>query len=245
MTWYKLGKNSVVSARIALETPTKPSRSSLDILWFGLRNVLDKTRLAHHASLLANAIDAESSTIILFDHGCEIVYANAAADHLLSRQTETPLTAVTDGYKKRPLVGLLCTLAERIRESNDTYWRGELRISDGSSLQCEVRSVEGQEASDPGGSWVVLRSTERSEREFLESFAVRYKLSPREAQVLRHLVDGENTETMAEALGISLHTIRDHIKRLHKKTGASSRNELLSLVAVAAMSQQPEFSDGR
>jgi DNA-binding CsgD family transcriptional regulator len=39
---------------------------------------------------------------------------------------------------------------------------------------------------------------------------------------------------MAEELGISPHTIRDHLKHLYRKTGTNGRNELLGLISRAS-----------
>ena len=55
---------------------------------------------------------------------------------------------------------------------------------------------------------------------------------PREAEVLRLLVLGHAVNAVAERLGISPHTVRDHVKNLYRKTGSSSRNELLRRVAA-------------
>jgi DNA-binding CsgD family transcriptional regulator len=39
---------------------------------------------------------------------------------------------------------------------------------------------------------------------------------------------------MADELGISPHTIRDHLKNLYRKTGTKGRNELLGLISRAS-----------
>jgi DNA-binding CsgD family transcriptional regulator len=36
---------------------------------------------------------------------------------------------------------------------------------------------------------------------------------------------------MADRLGISPHTIRDHLKHLYRKTGTGSRSELLGMIS--------------
>ena len=40
---------------------------------------------------------------------------------------------------------------------------------------------------------------------------------------------------MADRLAISEHTVRDHLKRLYRKTGTRSRSELLSILSTARM----------
>jgi DNA-binding CsgD family transcriptional regulator len=60
-------------------------------------------------------------------------------------------------------------------------------------------------------------------------------VSPREQEVIGLLLEGRGTSEMANRLSISEHTVRDHLKRLYRKTGTRSRSELLSLVSTARM----------
>jgi DNA-binding CsgD family transcriptional regulator len=39
---------------------------------------------------------------------------------------------------------------------------------------------------------------------------------------------------MADQLGISTHTVRDHLKHLYRKTETGSRSELLGLISRAS-----------
>ena len=56
------------------------------------------------------------------------------------------------------------------------------------------------------------------------------RLTPRQAEVLRLLERGRSTAQIADELGLSQHTVRNHIRRLMRALGASSR---LEAVAVA------------
>jgi DNA-binding CsgD family transcriptional regulator len=53
-------------------------------------------------------------------------------------------------------------------------------------------------------------------------------LTPREEEVLWHLLAGEKVPDIATALGRSVYTVHDHVKSLHRKLGASNRGELVS-----------------
>lgn len=55
-------------------------------------------------------------------------------------------------------------------------------------------------------------------------------LSARERQILDLLAQGERDEDIAEALCISVHTVRSHLDRIRAKTGRRRRAELTRMV---------------
>ena len=54
-------------------------------------------------------------------------------------------------------------------------------------------------------------------------------LSARERQVLAHLRRGVRLRSIAKTLGISVETVRHHVKAMFRKTGAHSQEELVTL----------------
>ena len=60
--------------------------------------------------------------------------------------------------------------------------------------------------------------------------AAEHELSPREAEVLAHLVQGYGDERIAEELGISYHTVRAHVRNIYRKLDVHSREELLDYI---------------
>ncbi len=65
----------------------------------------------------------------------------------------------------------------------------------------------------------------------LEEFIARYKISARKREVINLLLNGADTKTMAESLGITEYTVRLHIHEILRKTGLSSRKFLIQLVS--------------
>lgn len=57
------------------------------------------------------------------------------------------------------------------------------------------------------------------------------RLTPREMQVLRLLVDGQTTAQIAEASGVSLNTARTHVQNILTKLGVHSRLEAAAYAA--------------
>ena len=68
-----------------------------------------------------------------------------------------------------------------------------------------------------------------------DSFTERIaSLSDRERVILRGLVEGKRTATMARELYLSEHTVRNHLKRIYRKVGVHSLGELReNLVPIA------------
>lgn len=56
-------------------------------------------------------------------------------------------------------------------------------------------------------------------------------LSPSERQVLRHLVDGVSRDEVATSLGVSVNTVKTHVRHLYAKLGVGNRAELVRLVS--------------
>ena len=64
-------------------------------------------------------------------------------------------------------------------------------------------------------------------------------LSSREREVLTHLAAGQSTADIADALGISATTVRNHIQRILPKLGAHSRLEAVALGIQAGIIAPP------
>lgn len=60
------------------------------------------------------------------------------------------------------------------------------------------------------------------------------ELSPREREVLVHLVGGARVPAIAEQLHISPHTVRNHLKSIYRKCGVRNQSELIQHVRSLA-----------
>jgi DNA-binding CsgD family transcriptional regulator len=60
--------------------------------------------------------------------------------------------------------------------------------------------------------------------------AARFAMSPREAQVLVHLLEGSQIPEIGERLFITSSTVQDHIKSLLHKTGSKNRSHMIAQV---------------
>lgn len=63
--------------------------------------------------------------------------------------------------------------------------------------------------------------------EFLRQY---FELTPAEARLAKLIAEGERLDSIADRLGISVHTARTHLKRVFEKTGVERQAELVQLM---------------
>jgi DNA-binding CsgD family transcriptional regulator len=66
--------------------------------------------------------------------------------------------------------------------------------------------------------------------DLLDLICASYVLTLRERQLVRALLEGRDTSALVSAMGISRHTVQDHLKSIFAKTGVQSRRELVALM---------------
>ncbi len=226
-----------LEATLTMDDRAKQLPALADVARFMLDRLLWMRRLRHQAALLRGALDTTSSAILLFDRDGNIAYANPPADQLLSRQTEGELTACEAGSPARPLLAVLCSWVDELlqRDYGSATQRCTLTLSDGSVFACELLRLRDEARDDPGFV-ALLQPLAPAIDPHLAMVAAAYQLSPREHEVLTLLATGLATPAIAKEMGISPHTVRDHLKNLFRKTGTSSRSKLMSLLRQPAVS---------
>lgn len=204
---------------------------------FCLERILQCQRYSVQVSVLRAALDTTSSAVLLFDRGGNIVYANPPADELLSRQTGGNFEVETPAGRLQPLLMRLSSMVVKVLDGRvgRLPWTSPLVLSDGSVVGCEIMQVGGDAGVNGVAVLALLQPLTTLPGLFLEAFCARHGVSPREQEVVGLLLEGRGTSEMASRLSISEHTVRDHLKRLYRKTGTRSRSELLSVVSTARM----------
>jgi DNA-binding CsgD family transcriptional regulator/PAS domain-containing protein len=220
-------------ASLRLGKAEQPAKDLATLLSDALNRALEYRSLLIQTDLLSRALDTTSSSVLLFDNEGRILFANPSADHLLSQQTEDNLLARCNNQPRQPLFTLLGSFVERIatRGGAESSWKGTIEIADEHMMACEVTAVPAPASDGPNAVLVTLQPTESESDARVQAFSSGHDLSPREKEVLQLLGRGLTTAAMAEELGISPHTIRDHLKHLYRKTGTTGRSELLGLIS--------------
>ncbi|GJL56343.1 MAG: hypothetical protein NPIRA02_34750 [Nitrospirales bacterium] len=58
----------------------------------------------------------------------------------------------------------------------------------------------------------------------------RFHLTEREQEIVQHIADGRTNKDIANALSISEHTVKEHVRHLLKKTKSSTRTAILAQI---------------
>jgi len=120
--------------------------------------------------------------------------------------------------------------ARKLMGALHTEHRVTVICADGTRARLETSSVP----IKAGGNVVgVLAMAHVDKREGLPETAPR--LTPRERQTLLLLAAGSSTRQMADLMGISTHTVRNHVKSLCRRLDARSRIEAVAKARRAGL----------
>lgn len=101
-----------------------------------------------------------------------------------------------------------------------------VHVCDG--LWMTLRAARIGTGPDPTGHDIAVTIEETSATERVGVFSRAFGLSPRESQLLGHLVTGADTRELQARMFLSEHTVHDHFKSIFAKTGSRSRRTLLA-----------------
>ena len=114
--------------------------------------------------------------------------------------------------------------AARGQGTHETAPIARLRTSSG----CWI-AITGSVLDAPAGHVAVILQ-QASLGQVLPAASAWFRLTSREAEVLRLLSHGGTSRAMAQALHMSQHTVNDHLTAIYRKAGVRGRDELLALL---------------
>ncbi len=158
---------------------------------------------------MAQAIEYHPSALFLF-HGDRVFYSNAAARTLLQREVEA-------GQSRLPMAGGSRTIAG-LRK-----WMAGEDVSLGGISRIEQVDLKGWPAL--GMDDVRLVVADRRDSPLI-------RLSERETRILQTVATHE-TQVAAAQLGISVHTLRTHMRNIYRKLDVSGLNEAVAMAYLA------------
>jgi DNA-binding CsgD family transcriptional regulator len=197
-------------------------------------------RTTAQAATFGDALDGICAGLFLVDAGGQIVHANASGQAMLAqgvlvRGSSGKLTthdtsaaqglneifssAATDRAGSGPQVGAVPL----------TGRGGEHYVAHVLSLSAGARRLAG--ADDRAVAALFVQKASRDLPSPQNAIAKLYRLTPTELRVLAGIVQVGGVPEVALAMGISVSTVKTHLRRLFAKTGTDRQADLVKLVA--------------
>jgi DNA-binding CsgD family transcriptional regulator len=163
--------------------------------------------------------------LILLDEDGEIHAVTAEAKHWMAELVRGSATGMSPVPEPVYLVAGRARAAKAGIGSEPAS--AQVRTVTGVWLHLHATCVDG---SDPLSGAVAVVITLASAPDLAPLIALVYRVTAREQEVLQFVARGFTTAEMAQQLGISQHTVRDHVKALFHKVGVRSRTELVARI---------------
>jgi DNA-binding CsgD family transcriptional regulator len=213
------------------------TEEDVDLLEFLAPTIGDGLRRAMLATASEEQPQDEETTsgVLVLDEKGALLSTSPAAEKLVDRLMETPRPS--SPHEARAVQAV----AARSRSGGSAFARA--RTADGMWLQLYATSLAGERA---GHVAVVIQPA--APQDVAPIVARAYGLSTAERRIARFCLEGRSTKAIAEALDITEYTVQDHLKAIFRKTGASTRGELVARVFlehyVPRFESLDETSDG-
>lgn len=156
----------------------------------------------------------------VLDSDLQIVLAPSGQD-----QRRMALT----GLRTQIAAHLPFVLENAVRELTRA-WSGDSVHDAGVASPVPFLVVRTEPLSGPAGLFIGVHIDRYRSTNSLLGATSRFRISPRELQVLALLLDGNQLDKIAKALNITSSTVQDHIKSMLTKTQSSNRTELIARV---------------
>lgn len=163
--------------------------------------------------------------LILLDDDGEIHATTAAARHWMAELVRGSATGMSPVPEPVYLVAGRARAA-RVGVSAEPA-QAQVRTAAGVWLHLHAAGID---VADVRSGTVAVVITPARAPDLAPLIALAYRITAREQEVLQFIARGFTTADMARALGISHHTVRDHVKALFGKVGVRSRTELVARV---------------
>jgi PAS domain S-box-containing protein len=168
-----------------------------------------------------DALERLQVPIFAVDREMTIRWLNSASRELVGDRVGEPFTSVLDPSS---LPAANQAFAQKIVGNvAATEYEVTVRRSDGTLVRVEISSVPVRADQSITGVFGFADVDVQASPARATDGDV--SLTPRQAQVLRLLARGCSTEQMADELGISLDTVRNHVRGIFRRLGVHSRLE--------------------
>lgn len=163
--------------------------------------------------------------LLVFDQKNELVYISAEAREVLEKmgKKEGALKSVPPIPDE---IFRLCESSNRAQDKEDIEKASSYIIFICDSELYSARAVplfRSTRAGSPSHTMIIIEKCATRGSLNVEEIRSRFNLTEREVQVVAEVVKGSTNQEIAEALKISEHTVKDHIKKIMNKLGVNNR----------------------
>jgi DNA-binding CsgD family transcriptional regulator len=181
-------------------------------------------------------LDRYPHPFLLTDAQAQVIYANAAATETASMNDGLAIASGRLSVKScRGQTAFTKAVEEAARGSGvRVHWLDVERSSQKPPFRLFLMPLSGSPLFSPESRSapiaILILDTESRREPDPALLCLLYSLTPAEARVASKLAIGRSAEQIAEALGVSLETVRTHIRRALSKTSTGRQGELISLL---------------
>lgn len=201
-----------------------------------ISQMLDVKTLA--GSTMERALDALAIAVLLVDADLRVMHVNQAGQAALESGDAIFVRA---GRLATRAAGVDAALSAAVAQIGSARWPGRkslgvpLKNRTGANLVLNVLPLR-QAALRAGFlpnavAAIFIASPRPASAAASDAFKALFELTPAEGAVLDHTALGQTNAQTAEALGVSLATVKTHLQHIFDKTGVRRRAELVELVA--------------
>lgn len=196
-----------------------------------------------HSKAMDAVLASLDCGVILLSAQAEVIFMNGIAQTFVDQRDGLCSEAGVLRSSKREERTLLAEAVANSAVQRSTNGDGvSLSRACGRKLPCLIYPVRGRrrEGFDQRASVMLLfRTQDRSIPGMAGLIARIYQLSPRQAQLVEHILSGDVLQDAADAMGVSYETVKTQLRRVFEKTETKSQNELVRLIASGPL---PIFS---
>ena len=180
--------------------------------------------------------------VLSFTATMQLLYMNSEAEELCQQIKPVHLEHENheNGAKGNGTIpqeiGELCrSLQEKMYDDPDSKDNDEIqlrRVIGDSNFPILLRGflIPGQNDEDEARFLVLMEKLGRRSQVPTDVAKKHFQLTDREHEIVTHVADGRTNREIAEALDISEHTVKEHIKHILRKTQSGTRTGILAQI---------------
>ena len=202
------------------------------------QKALDIQKKHHNLNTISDrVVDALALPIFITDDKEKVLHLNVRADHLLKNTHNLILDAegnlrCTNSAKNKELITLIAK-ATRNKPMNGAMFLDADKIEQIFVQPLPVTPLFNLNCKNPLA--LIMKTEANISSVTLQLLGKLYQLTPAELRVASALMQGKSPDNHAKVEGVTINTIRIHLKMVLRKTNTRRQAELVALLSAAPM----------